>query len=374
MSLNADVMDDIDGGAVIDGDIVKEPSEIKPNTKPVTIVAKTEDVAQDITELSEAEKQTLPAMDVSFNVVKDNVNKVIELQDVENDILAQESINRSNATLVNEVFPGLLGQSIRLEEFTHSPSKTNFLYVKKHMRNKISTEELSVINNFNDFLSKPLQDARAVLQKLSSDYIEAAVNRFTLLFYQFKELEAKLKVNKNTVVSCKGEFVNLVNVDLFNICYNDIELNVPNKCLYDEASANIKQLMSNRSFKSFILGSVEGKPAAVCLTADSMLEYAEKSITILDLCKVFGSLSVTDNIQNLKAIVDENIVTIDEISSGYLGDAPTNEFSTVNDFLIKNNSKVQALIASVQDICKIVLGINNLALNAEPLLDLYNKL
>lgn len=374
MSLNADVMDDIDDGSVIDHDIIKQPSAVKPNNEPVTIIAKTEDVAQDVTELSEADKQTLPAMDVSFNVVKDGVNKVIELQDVENDIVAQEAINRSNAELVNEVFPGLLGTHVCLEEFTHTPSKTNFLYVKKHMQVKIALEQENIINDFNNFIAKPLQDAKAVMLKLTEDYIEAAIDRFSDLFYQFKDLEAKLKTNKNIVVSCKGQFVNLLNTDLISIKYSEIDLDIPTKALLDTATANLKQLFESRPFKSFILGSLEGKPVASCLTRDSMVQYGDSSISILDLCKIFSNSVVADNINSLKDIVNADIDVVNNISDQYAKESAIDNFVTVNDFIINNNDKVQNMIKSVQDICKLVLGINNLTLNAKPLLDFYNKM
>jgi hypothetical protein len=374
MSLNADVMDDIDDGSVIDHDIIKQPSAVKPNNEPVTIIAKTEDVAQDVTELSEADKQTLPAMDVSFNVVKDGVNKVIELQDVENDIVAQEAINRSNAELVNEVFPGLLGSHVCLEEFTHTPSKTNFLYVKKHMQIKIALEQENIINDFNNFIAKPLQDAKAVMLKLTEDYIEAAVDRFSSLFYQFKDLESKLKANKNIVVSCKGQFVNLLNTDLFSIKYSEIDLDIPTKALLDTATANLKQLFESRPFKSFILGSLEGKPITSCLTRDSMVQYGDSSISVLDLCKIFSSSVVADNINSLKDIVNADIDVVNNISDQYAKESAIDNFVTVNDFIINNNDKVQNMIKSVQDICKLVLGINNLTLNTKPLLDFYSKM
>jgi hypothetical protein len=374
MSLNADVMDDIEEGSVIDNDIIQQPSAVKPNTKPVTILAKTEDVAQDVTELSEADKQTLSAMDVSFNVVKDGVNKVIELQDVENDILSQESINRSNAEFVNEVFPGLLGTHVSIEEFTHSPSKTNFLYVKKYMKTKIALEQEAIINDFNNFIAKPLQDAKVVMLKLSEDYIEFAIDRFNNLFFQFKDLESKLKVNKNTVVSCKGEFVNLINKDLFSINYCDIDLDIPTKSLLDNATTNLKQLFDNRLLKSFILGSLDGKPVSTCLSKDSMVEYGDNSITIMNLTKIFSSSMLVDNISSLKDIVDTNIDIVNNISEEYSKEVAIDNFLTVNEFLIKNNNKVQDMISSVQNICKLVLGINNLSLNAKPLLDFYNKM
>lgn len=374
MSLNADVMDDIEEESVIDNDIIQQPSAVKPNTTPITIVAKTDVVKQEITELSEADKQTLPAMDISFNVVKDGVNKVIELQDVENDILAQESINRTKAELVNEVFPGLLGQSIRLEEFTHSPSKTNFLYVKKHMKTKISLEKESTINNFNNFIAKPLHDAKLVMVKLTEDYIESAKDRFSDLFYQFKDLESKLNNNKNTVVQIKGEFVNLFNIDLFVISYKDIQVDVPTKALLDTATCNLKQLFDNRSFKAFVLGSIDGKSINSCLTKECMIEYSDKSLTVSDLCKLFSSSMLVDNICSLKDIVNANIEVVNNISEEYTKEIAIDNFVTVNDFLIKNNNKVQDMVTSVQNICKLTLGINNLTLNAEPLLNFYDKM
>jgi hypothetical protein len=242
------------------------------------------------------------------------------------------------------------------------------------MRDRISIEHNNAVSNYNLFLDKPLNDAKAILDKLSNEYIDTASERFKSLFFKYSDLNSKLKNNKNTVVQINNEFINLSMVDLFSINYHLLSLNIENKQTLAEATNNLKQLFANKGFKSFILGSIDNRSMTACFTNDSILEYSDVVITTSCFCKLFSSSVVSDNLQSLKDIASNSVKIVENIKNKYSKDVVIDNFEQVNSFLIENNNDIQTMIKSVQTICSIVLHINNLTLNADPILDFYSKL
>ena len=126
-NLNSDQVDDIQTVDIEDpNDLIKSPSELNPNQVPVEITAKNDNVANDVTELTSPEMQELVNMDMSFKIVKDNVEKILRFKDIEADLVATESISFSRATLLNESLGGNLDASVSLMTYTQRPSKVNY--------------------------------------------------------------------------------------------------------------------------------------------------------------------------------------------------------------------------------------------------------
>jgi hypothetical protein len=374
MSLNADVMDDIDNSQAIDNDLIKPPTPAGANKNPITIVAKSNDVKANVTQLQPEELSKLPNLDVKFQLVKDNVNRVVELQDVESDILSQESISRTDAVFINDVFKGLLGNSLKLEEFTQSPTKTNYLFVKNFMRLKISQEQLNTIANFKTFLDEPLKDAKAVLAKLKDFYIGEVTYNFRNINSKAQEDLDNLMKNKNMVVAYESEFKNLSTIPFTVLDFSKVKLPLPIDGNLNQAVSNINNLLLDKTFNSFIFGSLDGKSALDCVSRDSMVEYSGHVLDAVTLFKVFTSMSILDNIEQLSKNAEQIIKYIETVEEESTKDKYKDDYTEINKFLIQNNLEIQNMIKSVKTICNIVLSTGNLVMNAEALIDFYKKM
>lgn len=372
MSLNSDVLDDIDGTGVIDNEIIKSPSPIPSNKNSVNIIAKTPDLPNSISKMSENDLNQLPNLDVSFQIIKDNSNRVIELEDVESEILAQESINRTDAITIDDVFKGLLGSHIKLEEFTQTPSKTNFVYVKHFMETRIAQEQQNVISSFQTFFDGPLNAACEVLNKLTSEHLDSCYFNFRDIYNNNKGCLQSVVANKNAVIIYGDEFKNVVTIPIGQLDVSKIGVSLDNKQKLSEAVENIKNLFSDNIFNSFIFGSMDGKSATDSLTYESITQYNNSTVDGQTLFKIFETLNIIDNIEQLRTIIADNVKYVSQLKEEF--NADVDNYESVNKFLIKNNLQIQNLIKSVKNISSLVFGVNNLCLNSGVLLEFYKKL
>lgn len=372
MSLNSDVMDDIDEAGVIDNDVIKPPSPVSSNKDSINIVAKTPDLPNSVSKLSDDQLAQLPNLDVSFQIVKDNSNRVIELEDVESEILAQESINRTDAITINDVFKGLLGSHIKLEEFTQTPSKTNFGYVKHFMQTRIAQEQQNVVSSFQTFFDGPLNAASEMLDKLICEYLDSCYFNFRDVYNNNKGCLQSVVANKNAVIIYGSEFKNITTIPLNQLDVGKIGVSLDNKEQLTNAVENIKNIFNDNVFNSFIFGSMDGKSATDSLTYESITQYANSTIDGQVLFKIFETLNITDNIEQLKTVIQDNIKYISELKEEFNSDI--DNYDSVGKFLIKNNLQIQNIIKSIKNISSLVFGVNNLSLNAGVLLEFYKKL
>lgn len=371
MSLNEGVMDDIE-----DNDLVGDGTIHTPNTTPaqqgsVNILVKSDDVTEDVTKLSEDQLKKLPLLDTTFQLVNDNVSKVVDLQDVESSILARESIDKSGAKLVDEVFTNLFSKGVSLEEFTRNPSMTNFQYVKNHMKNRIAQESNNLIASFQLFLDQPLNDAKEILNGLTNNYIDALVSEIQTLQNELVDFQQTIQQNKNTVVQYGTDFVNLSTLDIGSIDFSKVSGTVCDNRKLSQAAANIKQLFGSLMFKLFLFSTIDSKPVENIFDRGLYLEYSSKPITIIELSQFFTNTNTIDNLRSLVVFVKDNISVIDKVQSE--SDKHKVSPEAINAYLIENNKEIQDMIVSVQSICYIVSHTSQLVLNSKAIFDYFKK-
>jgi hypothetical protein len=372
MSLNSDVMNDIDQNGVIDNDIIKAPSPIEGNKQKINIISKTQDVDSSVTAMSESELSKLPNLDISFQLVKDNASKIVEFENVEASILAQESISRLEASTVDDVFKNLLNLNIKLEEFTTKPSKTNYNYTLNFMKYKIANEQHNMVSNFKIFFEEPINNASEILNKINKEYLDVCYSLFKDIYNANKGCLESVFNNKNNVIIYNNKFTDITTVSLKQLDVSKIDMELDNKEELSKAVENIKTLFKDNIFNSFILGSLDGKSALDSLDYQSILQYSVVEVDGRMLFKIFNTSTIIDNIQQLKDIVQNNINRIIELRENF--NYSLDDYSKVNSFLIKNNLEIQTLINSIKNISSLVFGINNLCLNVNVVFDFYKKL
>ena len=79
MGLNSDALDDI----------IQEPSVIQKEGESINIIAKTDDLKEAVTSMTDNDLNKLPGMDVSFITIVDGITKVSDLSAIEADIISK---------------------------------------------------------------------------------------------------------------------------------------------------------------------------------------------------------------------------------------------------------------------------------------------
>lgn len=373
MGLNDESNNEI-GEGVIDNDLVIGPNiaDVTGNTKtPITIVAQDKSNAEEAHPLNQGQLQQLLSMDVAFQTVKDGVARVTELEDIESDIIAKESISRSDATVVNEVFNNILGNGVVLEEFTHSPSKTNYSFVTRQMRNRIATEQQNVLANFQLFIDQPLEDATQVIAQLTNNYLPAIKDSiFELSAFSIGKSEL-IKANKNEVIPYDGDFVNFATVAIQTFDINKTPLAI-DKAHIATVINNLVQCFECKILKSFVYGTIEGKELAFILSNEGKLAYMDKVVSLIDLVDFYATNTINDRIDQLVANVTEHLKTLESIQAD--SDEKKSQYEGVNKFIIDSDSKIMNMHKSLMDLTGLVTTLNHLTLNSREIIELMVKL
>jgi hypothetical protein len=371
MSLNILAVEDLDEDTLVDHDLIQAPGNKTTNSQHVVVTAQDDVYNKDVTPLTENELEKLPSLDIAFKVVTDNVASVIELKDVENNLIAQESICKQDAEYIQLVCGNLITSNLSLEEFTSLPSKTNLKYVSNFMKNRIAKEELNTVANFQLYIDQPIEDAKMVLNRLTSSYLPS-VKDFLYKLNSKAVAFTDAQTNKNTIVKIGDQFVNLLTVDLSSpdICTADIP-NV-NTDIFCKAAANIKQLLECKTFKCFVHGVKESQSTDYLFSLDGLATYGGASTSINDLIDFYKVTSASSVIDELVTIVEAHIrdmESLQEKSNKFKDDS-----GSIIQFIIENDKTIMDTHKRICFLVSTVCSLCHLNLNAEPLLDFVNTL
>lgn len=371
MSLNDGALDGIDEDSVVDNDLIKQPDftstgdkdklTIQTNIDPDLIdnrINNTED-----TIIPEVDLEKINTFDVSFNLVGKNVNKIIELQDVEAEIVADDNINVDKAVYVNESFGGLLGDKLSIKMFSKEPSKINLSAVKSYMKKTIATETIGLTDNFNLFISSPLQDTKAVLARINEVYINNIIADVYKLQQDISLFDDSFENNKNAIVKYGDDFVNLTAIPIVDLEGSKITIDSLvdfNYNQFDNILTNLKNTISHNYVKTFIYCCIDNKPVDYLFTKEAIGEYADRVITLNDLHKMYKSNNVVKFIEQYKVITENLIVNADKLYSDFT--EPTND-KLIKDYVIENTKTIQNMICSMHSLCKMLNSISVITLN-----------
>ncbi len=303
MPLNDNVLDDIYSGDVSllnDGDTSMKTMSQNINTIIKNSPNPTEDPLLN----------RIVAADANLNSLDNTFSSLCEKKNIQDDIISIESVSRNEAILVNEVFGNLIKPTLSLEEFTTFPSKTNYVYILRHMNRTISIEEEQFLNGHKVFLKETLSDVSSVLEKLLEDYIPKLIDQVNNLKYLNGNLYNILTSNKDLVIPYADGFKNITTIDLSELDPDLIKLNIHNRDSFKKTVILFKQLVSVKEINVFI-------EMMKTLNIDDL--YKDNTglqpyiINILDLVKLIQECDVEKLINNISKLIKSLITTIDTI-------------------------------------------------------------
>ena len=307
MGLNDDIDD-----TIVDSDIRQQPIPIDKSQEDITVIVDDKEP----TALTESDLQSLVKADVQFKVITDNVDKIVELEDVESELIAAESINKSSAKYIEHVFNGL--DNISIEDFTISPSKTNYSKVLNFVRKSIATEELATIELYGSFITQSLKDVEDILERIKDKYLSSFISLVETLSTVSKIIINDVSNSKNKIVSYRKvndqiEFIDITRKSIDNLNFNNVQLEQPIPPSLQIAVDNIRNILSTDNTRVLIYVAIEKDVITYPFSSIDISNYTDRYVDILTLAKFFNSETFQNYINGFEVTIKEMLIFIKDL-------------------------------------------------------------
>ena len=314
-----------------------------------------------------------------MDLIRGNVDHVVELEHVMEDVLSAESIDRSQAKMIDQIYGGFFNGNLAAEQFTTSPTKVNYQFSVNHMRHRIAAEQTEIVTKFYEFISQ-LRDG--LIHVVNEHLLNNLVPSYGYKFSQFKAeingLSDALATNPNVVFSSNMGFVNILKHDVTSTDWSNLRFDQYSTTLGNapiDAAKRLEmvaqQLKDSPLISSFILAVNESEGVDAIFDEKLLTKYYAKPISIADLLKFFSSSQVTDMIYLFTSRLSEaaNAVNdkINKVTYGLNYDETCDAFVDFGPALSKLTKE-----ASVVD--NVVIGLNVLQSNFEQVATFLKKL
>lgn len=348
MALNDNVLDDLQNNGVVDNDLIVAPGQqtLPENNTIVNVNTNTDN--QESTVLTKEDTEKLLNSTIQFKLVEDGHTKLIDLKDVENNIMGQESMDQKAAAYIDQTFGNYVTESFPIQMFSEKPTGVNFKHACNFMKTRIAQEEAQVISNY-EILLNSFNDTIEIVEK-STTYLKLLKDLLEVVRSENTDLNQQLQDNKNLVYPYENEFINIVNAPLGSFDINKLSFPVQQSESTD-TSFNITemsrylnsldQIMTQQwRLKSFILQNVD-QP------------YASTSpISLIDLVKFF-----TEDrwflFEPSEVLLNEKITRLKEIQSLGAGNIQViekqltengGEIANINDVILSHLKLLDGMI------------------------------
>lgn len=379
MSLNSNVLDDLDEDVTIDSDIVKLPSDQSPTKQKATVIVDEDCISKVPTEISEADLTKLTNADITFQIVNKDITKIEDLEDIESEILAHESISQSDARHIEQEFTGFIGASkISIEEFTKLPSKTNYQFTVNFMDARLGKVKNTAVEGFSEFINGSLLDCASVLENIKETTLDATIDAIMKSREDFTSFIMTMADNKNLVIPYDGTFVNITKMDIDVLDFEKAQLSKEIQGADVDAYSrnvlldNIKLALSNARVRSFFFLSLNTRVIQAMFTPEGIAKYQDEPVDLSMVANFINMPSLVDYINDLKVIVDNNLKLIKDFQNDYR--STEQDYGELTCFMRDSNVAIQKLICTTKILCEVIFGINNIVANSSQLLKFISRL
>lgn len=370
--LNDHALEEFGTGVV---DPITAPDHATSSNVQVNVVA----VDKEAKGVTDAIVSAIGQSDVTMNLIRGDVDHVVELEHVMEDVLSAESIDRSQAKMIDQIYGDFFNGNLAAEQFTTSPTKVNYQFSVNHMRRRIAAEQTEVVTKFYEFISQ-LRDG--LLQGVNEHLLNNLVPSYGYKFSQFKAeisgLLDSLVANPNVVFSSNAGFVNVLKQDVITTDWSNLRFEQYSTTLGNapvdfakRLSLVSQQLKDSPLIASFILAVNESEGIDAIFDDKLLTKYYAKSVTITDLLKFFSSSQVTDMIYLFTSRLSEaaNAVNgkINEVTEGM-------DYDATCDKLVDFGPVLSKLTKEASVVANVVIGLNILQSNFEQVTTFLKKL
>jgi hypothetical protein len=305
--------------------------------------------------------------------VDNNVNKLENLKDIQEEVLNQNAISKNTAEYVHASFENIFNGYINPREFTMTPTKTNFEYVKKQMAIKIAKEQATLVTNFQLLIDNPLSDAKTILETISSSYLpsireSAVVNRALAV-----TLKERLDSIKNSVYPCtcdgKQSFVDLKTLDIST--YDIGTINDLKGTPLASALISLKEIVSCKYFKAFILASIDGKDFKEISDRLTIATYSDSVVTVRHLIELYN-LDLDEILEDIYDTAEDSLESLEDIQKE--SDTFKQDPESIEKYLIEKSGDISNHLKDTGYMLKLTHKFSALNLVSKTILSTFSEM
>lgn len=331
-----------------------ENISIKKETILVVPEKELEEEEKDITDemlFGETTNGVLPEIKTAIDVVSDKQEKIINLQNIEAQLMGQQTVTREMASYIHEKTDSLFNNRIILESYTTSPSKTLYKETLAHLKQFIAVEQAEIAliaqnlsKTFSDsFITQIPESFIATLHNVQSGFEKIKNEHHTTL------VELSDKTSTKFTFRINNEFVSLASLPISTLNIETIELFTPFKTIYqdenvEEALSNISELLKCNYLTGFFYSMSENKPLTDVSKFSTQLNIRNyiNQFTLSDLADLFINNNPSAWVDNIIQLTQQARNRVYEISSEI-----KNEESDINtslEWIRKHTQELNNLI------------------------------
>ena len=367
----------MDGIDTTDLDGVVPPSPINKTQIPVVLETNVDNPQPDSPEVTPEFLEALPEMDVSFKIVSDQAEKLVDMETIEGDIIGDDTISQPKAEELGMAFESFFKGPIRLNEFTKTPSKVNFQYAKKHMAGSIKLAQESLVSSFGLFVDEPLNCSIQALEKIREVYLPDIQERCAFLQSAAVAILPQFSTNKDLVVPYKDvrtpgvdSFVNIGTMDIMLLDIDCILSPKKDLTVIKAAVQNIQNLLSkNHVLRSLLWSSTQDGSLEACMTPEAQIKSAGFTTSINGLFTFFAHPLLNRLFDDLDESLYENIEAVKKVQEDGL--KIQGDVKLVQDFVVSNGKELQALNKAMHEFCGVVSTLLLLIPNVSELAEVF---
>lgn len=323
MSINDDQTSDLPHESDLDSSITP-PKDTAPVPPSATIVPPEPAAGHVIPSDEEMTKLVNP--ETPIEVVSDAGARVVDLKEIEETIIGQESIAAAQVAGLQERFGNIVTESITEKMFTAVPTKTNYSHVLRAMRTKIAQEEAELNGKWLAYRNSAVLPAVQFFESAANAFIPAL--RSIVVHANFMAQCGLEKANREDFErgTYKGEIFDLSKLDFQTLDVQGLgsfaELQESQHELAIKAVDGIKEIFKHQHFKCFILAANDNKDFEYCMSHNMCADYHDCPITCGDIVKFYANPNLdvyldgfAKYVQDSKDIVDKALDVVDSDKS-----------------------------------------------------------
>ena len=309
---------------------------------------------------------------VAFKDIHDKTNKILDLQDMAEEIASAGAISKSDAQSVGTSFENF-STAISLNEFTRIPSKTNYTFTMEFMRRSIKVAQEGLRSKFESFMNEPLNDVKCMLDRIEDEHLPALEKQYACLSAMAVKLLPLIQQNKNLIVPSGESFV-----DMRTIALQELDLqSTAGQTGFDiltlrAALENFKQLWGEYGiFRSLMVGVSEGKSVGDIVSTSAMVSSIGKMTSIVDLCGILASPYLMRVLHELYGCCEDAAGKVETLVDS--GKAVMMDGVASQKFLVENSSTIGHMLASAHSLSEAVATLIQMGPGFEVLLEDFSR-
>lgn len=376
MSINDDAVSDLENDGEITDDVIKTPADVAVGQQDVTVVVKTDEIEEEPTKLDPTDWDQLLKADVQFQVLTDKASTVEELESIQDELIAAESIDKKTAKYLGEYFPTFLSGSISLEQFSQAPSKINYQLALKQIRLAIEDEKSTLLSDLIEFTETTLNDSQLVLQRMKELYLPDLIRRLTEIQDRAQQVLAHITDNKDTVIAYQDDggmlFIDIARADIRTFAFHRVRFSGIQSDYLNQLLVNIQKCLTLRYVASLVVASEKETDLCESILDLNAIQNSTEVITFTSVVKFFASNAVTLYFETLLPVIDERLSFIEQYKSTVAG--AEGRYEIIEESALLKNKQLTDLIELSAKQVSVSLHVGNLLANISGLFNFLLRL